>query len=607
MSLNLTWIQQALRDARQAIRPVASFLAGWALLQVIFLAPLTGWALGRLVTLSGHLAVSNYDIAAFLLTPSGLVFLMLGGALNLAVLYAEQAGLFLIASRVELGSVPNLAGLLWLTFKRLPALARLGFWQLLGFSLLFLPFGAAVALIASSLLDDHDINFYLATQPPPWRWTIRLTALVLGSYALAGAFLFMRWILAVPYVLLSGEKPWHCLRRSWRTTRGQLWLVARPFIFWWAGWLVVSTATGAAFTVLARWLVGWAEPSPVRMAPLLVALQTTAIVGGTVAAFVGGTVHQFLLARLYWRLHPRAAREVEVEAVATLPPARLKLAFAVILGAVLVVSAFGTWQYVGTVTPEIPVEITAHRGSSRRAPENTLSALRQAITEHADYAEIDVQSTKDGAVVMLHDGDLMRLAGDPRKVEDLTLLKLKQLDIGSWFGPAFNGERIATLQEVIEVARGHLKLNIELKYNRPDPGLAGKVVQILREKNFTADCVLTSLDADELFKLEREAPELQTGLIVTAVLGDATRLPVDFLSVNASQVSRDAVSLAHHRGKAVHVWTVNDEASALRMIELGVDNLITDEPGLLVNLRQQLRELSRAELIALALRTRFGL
>ena len=317
----IQFIRQALIQAKQQLRPVSLFLAGWALVYAAVLGPLTGWALGQLVNRSGHLAVSNYDIAAFLLTPSGLVFLMVGGALNLAALYAEQAGLFLIASRVELGSVPNLVGLLWQTFKRLPALARLGLWQLLGFSLLFLPFGAAVALMAFNLLGDHDINFHLATQTTEWRWTVRLAALVLGGYALAGAFLFVRWILAVPYVLLSGEKPLRCIRQSWRTTRGQLWLVARPFIFWWAGWLVVSTATGAAFTVLARWLLDWVGMHPIRAAPLLVALQATAIVGGTVVAFVGGTIHQFLLARLYWRLHPRSAREVEVEPVATLPPA----------------------------------------------------------------------------------------------------------------------------------------------------------------------------------------------------------------------------------------------------------------------------------------------
>ncbi len=607
LSKTIQMVRLALKEARLALRPVVLFLFGWSVVQATVLAPVLGWLTDRLLTRSGQLAVSNYDIATFLLTPAGIAFLLIGGTLNLALIYAQQAGLFIIASRIEVGGLPSLAALLWQNVKRLPALAQLGLWQLLGFSLLFLPFVGVAAVIATNLLGDHDINFYLATQPPAWRWTVRLTGLVLGGYALAAAVLFVRWILAVPLVLLSEEKPWACLRQSWRTTRGKLWLVAKPFIVWWAAWLVISTAVGAAFTILARYCLDWAEMNPVRTAPLLLVLQTTAIVGGTVAAFVGSTIHQFLLARLYWRLHPQGAREVESAMAAPAPPGRLGLAFAIIVGAVLVGSAFATWQYVGTVTPEIPVEITAHRGSSRRAPENTLSALRQAITEQADYAEIDVQSTKDGHVVLLHDGDLMRVAKDPRKLGELTLAELRQLDIGSWFAPAFKDERIATLAEAIDLVRGRIKLNIELKYNRPDPELGARVVQILRDKNFTAECVITSLEASELTKLKNNAPDLPVGMIVTAALGDATRLPVDFLSVNAVQVSHDAISLAHHRGKAVHVWTANDEKAALRLIEMGADNLITDEPALLVNLRQQLRELSRAELIALAMRTRFGL
>jgi glycerophosphoryl diester phosphodiesterase len=371
--------------------------------------------------------------------------------------------------------------------------------------------------------------------------------------------------------------------------------------------LVVAIAVGAAFTTVAQALLDWAGSNPIRTAPLLVCLEAVAITGGLVGAFLGGTIHQFLLARVYWYLHPQAVRTVASAPAAPVAPRRHKLALAIIACGALIASAIGTWQYIGKFPEEILVEITTHRGSSRRAPENTLSALRQAIVEHADYAEIDVQTTKDGHVVLLHDGDLMRVAKDPRKLASLTLAELRQLDIGSWFGPAFKDERIATLEEAIDLAHGRIKLNIELKYNRPDPELGGRVLQIIRNKSFTADCVITSLEANELFKLKNDASELPSGMIITAAIGDAVSLPVDFFSVDAVQVSRDAVSLAHRRGMAVHVWTVNDEASALQMIEMGADNLITDEPALLLKLRKQLRELNRVGLIALTLRTRFNL
>ena len=150
--------------------------------------------------------------------------------------------------------------------------------------------------------------------------------------------------------------------------------------------------------------------------------------------------------------------------------------------------------FIEKLNLERNIAVTAHRGSSMDAPENTLSAVRKAISDGADYAEIDVQTTSDGVVVLMHDGDLMRIASVDRKVSEITFDELMKIDIGSWFSPVFRNERIAKLTEVIDAVKNHIKLNIELKYNRPDPALAEKVVRIIREKSFTAECLVSSLD-----------------------------------------------------------------------------------------------------------------
>src|SRR5262249_23806418 len=130
------------------------------------------------------------------------------------------------------------------------------------------------------------------------------------------------------------------------------------------------------------------------------------------------------------------------------------------------------------------VQVTAHRGHSRAAPENTLSAIRKAIASGADYAEVDVQQTADGVVVLLHDSDLKRWAGDPRRVGELPFDEVRKLDVGNWFGPAFVGERVPTLAEVIGLYRGRIKLNVELKVYGPDQRLALEVARLLREHDF---------------------------------------------------------------------------------------------------------------------------
>src|SRR4029077_19874789 len=213
------------------------------------------------------------------------------------------------------------------------------------------------------------------------------------------------------------------------------------------------------------------------------------------------------------------------------------------------------------------VKVTAHRGSSARAPENTLSAVQAAIADGAVFAEIDVQTTADGELVVLHDGDLMRMAGDSRRLRDLTLSQAKELDVGKKLNGEFLGERIPTLAEVIHLARGKIQLNIELKYNWPDPNLAGKVVDLISREAFLTNCIITSLDAAALAEVQRLAPELKIGQIVTASVGNLTRLPGQILSLNKRAANQRFIKRARSAGKEVHVWTLNQASDMLLMIE----------------------------------------
>jgi len=140
------------------------------------------------------------------------------------------------------------------------------------------------------------------------------------------------------------------------------------------------------------------------------------------------------------------------------------------------------------------VAVTAHRGSSKLAPENTLSAVRRAIEDGADFAEIDVQETADGVVVLFHDTDLMRIAGLKKNIWQVTYPEIKSLDVGSWFSKDYIGERIPTLVETIELARDKIKLNIELKFNGHEKQLVTNVVKIIEDHQFKSRCVISSLN-----------------------------------------------------------------------------------------------------------------
>lgn len=231
------------------------------------------------------------------------------------------------------------------------------------------------------------------------------------------------------------------------------------------------------------------------------------------------------------------------------------------------------------------VEITAHRGSSKGAPENTLSALRLAIAEGADYAEVDIQQTQDGKLVLLHDRNLCRVARVDLNVWELSYDQLRRLDVGSWFAPEFTGEQIPSLEDAIATVRGKLKLNLELKIPPEGNTLARRVIDLLEEQNFVQDCIISCSDYPTLQIIRKIAPKISLGLVISGNIANVDRLDIDFYSVAVDLATGDFIQFAHTNNKKVHVWTVNEISQMRRLINLGIDNLITDLPTMAKTLK----------------------
>jgi glycerophosphoryl diester phosphodiesterase len=206
-------------------------------------------------------------------------------------------------------------------------------------------------------------------------------------------------------------------------------------------------------------------------------------------------------------------------------------------------------------------------------------------------------------VVLLHDEDFMRAAGFDRKIWEISYAELQELDAGSWFAPQFAGERVPTLQEAIEVARGRIKLNIELKFNGHDEYLAERVVQILEEERFTDGALVSSLKLSGLATVRNLNPSLRIGYMIYGARGAIARLEVDFLSLSERLVSGRLVTSIQRTGREVHVWTVDDPRRMSSLIDLGVDNITTNAPARLRALIDERAVLSDAEKLLLAFGT----
>lgn len=224
-------------------------------------------------------------------------------------------------------------------------------------------------------------------------------------------------------------------------------------------------------------------------------------------------------------------------------------------------------------------EITAHRGSSFKAPENTKVAFEYAIEDLADYIELDVKQTGDGIVIALHDASLRRTTGVNKDIWKVRYEYVSTLDAGSWFHEDFADERIPTLEEVLIMCRGKIKLNIEIKPTGHDNKLEQAVVDLLEQYDMVDECVITSMKYDVLKEVKRINPKIKTGYIMSAAYGKFYNMQAaDFFSVNYSFVTKKLVDLIHNSGKEIHVWTVNGSNEIEEMARIGVDNIITDTP-----------------------------
>ncbi len=231
--------------------------------------------------------------------------------------------------------------------------------------------------------------------------------------------------------------------------------------------------------------------------------------------------------------------------------------------------------------------IIAHRGASGYAPENTLAAFNRAVKMGADAVELDVQLTLDEQVVVIHDPTLERTTDFTGNVCDFYLKDLQKADAGSWFSEEFRNERIPTLQEVLDTAKGRLRLNIEIKDTEEHLTVVENVVRILKDNEFD-QVVISSFSKDIIELVKEKNPSMETGyLFEFKLLKHVFEGNWDYLCSSHTLANEEFVRKAREAGKKVFVWTVNKPHEMNKMIGLGVDGIITNYPDILKKMQRQ--------------------
>ncbi|WP_424832335.1 glycerophosphodiester phosphodiesterase [Ruegeria sp.] len=571
------------------------------LLLVAVIAPVVAVVANLAVSLSNQAALTDQDIAMFLLSPTGFI----AGIVVLSLfLLAEVLVFSVMAGSLRMGeSDPWRAGAaaIGAILARLPALFGFAVRLVLRVLLLAVPFVAVAAVIAWWTLTEYDINYYLTFHPPAF-W---VAVVLIGLVVVAMAWVLIRrlsgWALGLHLVLFEGIGPAEAFPESVARMEGKRRRLKIELVLWLA--VRVAIAAGIAFIAgLMFALVPLQEGVNLRFALTLslIVAGLWSLAGLVLAACALGA----LAVLLDGFFEPRT------DALPHPEPNDLRRPVFVTVGVAVTAVLVGLWFGHGLlerVQAPDRAEVIGHRGAAAVRPENTMAAVVKAIEDGADWVEIDVQETADGVVVIAHDSDFMKLAGVPLKVWDATMEDVAEIDIGSWFGPEYASERTPTLQEVLEAAKGKSKVIIELKYYGHDVDLENRVAAIVEGMEMEDDIATMSLKYPAVQKMKALRPDWRAGVLAATAVGDLTGLEGDFLAVNSNLATPGLVRRIHEAGKDIYVWTVNDPLQMSAMASMGVDGLITDRPAMAREVLRVRAEMGPGERLLLWLATTFGM
>jgi glycerophosphoryl diester phosphodiesterase len=232
------------------------------------------------------------------------------------------------------------------------------------------------------------------------------------------------------------------------------------------------------------------------------------------------------------------------------------------------------------------VLVIAHRGASGNAPENTLAAFKKAVALGATFIETDLQLSRDARFVAIHDPTVNRTTNGQGAVHEMTLAELRRLDAGSWFGSEFAGERIPTLQEILEFSKKYdVVFYLEIK---PSGSWGGEqaLVSALRESGEIPRTVVISFDASIVNTMRKIEPTLMTGLLydgqIENPLEKAISIGARQLAVRGDLVTPAFIAEVHKKDLQLVCWTVNHPAHMRMLASAGVDGIMSDYPDRLV-------------------------
>lgn len=530
---------------------------------------------------NGFSAITNKQILNFGMSKQGMMAMLIMGAVSFFVVFIEQIGLVIISYQSHFNKKISTKDTFIYSIKNIPAIMSLGSVQILLYLLFIIPFSNLG--IRSNFIKNIQIPKFIEDT----LFKSLNGSLLIIFITLIVTYFVVTWIFALHCTILEKKSFSDSIKKSKNLVKGYFFKIL--FTIFLLNVLVgIITFIIVIIYVSILIMIIQLIDNNFIVIPLVAFISVISTGVSVFISLIMAPLNTLMITCFYFEI--RSIKENDELWPIDIEESSFENSFEKILyknrknlillsSIIVAVSTINiSYEIYDSLNEKYNIQITAHRGSSIKAPENSLSAIKYAIKDKADYAEIDVQETKDGKIVLLHDKSIKRVTGIDKNIWEVDYEQLKNLDAGSWYSDEFKGEKIPLLEDIIKVSKNKIKLNIEIKTNGHENNLAENVVKIIEKNNLEDKCVVTSITYNALEQVEKLNPQIKTGYIVYMAVGDISELDVDFYSMESSRVTPKIIKNIHNKNKHIHVWTVNTDEDIEKFNTLKVDNIITDYP-----------------------------
>ena len=568
----------------------------------IIIIPLYGLLSGYLVQRDGRAVFTNGDILKFMLTPSGAIFLLFLFVMLVLEMIIEIGGYITISSRIYGGyGESSYMEILKYNIRLLPGMVSVGGVIILlymgfmapmtgiGFKLSFLK-GFSMPNFIMSVIDQSVLYSII--------YLVGIAALIYVS---------LKFIFTFNFLIAYKMKPYEAIKSSCRmfkeNKKNMLKEIAVMVI---VTGVVTSVAVLLWMTLIIRLsqnlnLEGYWERA------VMMGLLQIQNIGIIVVSLLIAPFECYYVTKLFYKYVDKD--NIKVPLIAEKKKSSLldrilrrKKTLAGITVAFIVLYSIT----MGVFTTEIlgfnnKIEVFGHRGYGVGTPENSISAIKKSIDRKLDYIEIDVQRTKDRHYVLNHDKTFARVSENQppfinKRVYELTYPQIETLDIGSKVSPKYAGEKVPTIDQVLDLCKGKIKINLELKEN-VDKRMIDDIMDKIQKRGMKNQVFITSLNTDVIDYIEKKNHTFNTGIIYFIKLGNYGRSRADYMIMEEREATDKNILKLHKDGKKVIVWTVNTDESIEKFSKTDVDGIITDYPMSVKRAVEENRKLSINDLI----------